>query len=148
MNMKLKEILLVEDNISDIGLTKRAFEKAHISNPIIVCEDGKEVQDFFLGSGKFEGRDITEMPAVALLDIKLPVIDGLEVLKWIRNNPATKRLPVVMLTSSKEEQDVAKSYDLGVNSYIQKPIDAEQFTECVRQLGLYWIIINASPPDV
>jgi len=145
--MKTRAILLVEDSESDIELTKRAFSKARISNPIIVCEDGQEALDYFSGKGKFEGRTVSELPAIVLLDIKLPIIDGHGILKWIRNNPSTRRLPVIMLTSSKEEHDVAKSYDLGVNSYIRKPVDSAQFTECVRQLGLYWFIINEPPPN-
>lgn len=148
MKNLMKEILLVEDNLSDIELTKRAFQKSHVLNPIVVCEDGQEAIDYFTGSGRFEGRDLENTPAVVLLDINLPILNGHEVLKWIRTNTKTRRQLVVMLTSSKEEQDLAKSYDLGVNSYIRKPIDSDQFYECIRQLGLYWLIINENPPKV
>jgi two-component system, response regulator len=137
-------ILLVEDNLSDIDLTKRAFEKARITNELRVAEDGQEALDCLLGSPGAE--QAPELPALVLLDLKLPVIEGLEVLRRIRGNPRTRRLPVVILTSSKEEQDVAASYDLGVNSYIRKPIDFGQFAEAVKQLGLYWLVINESPP--
>ena len=145
METKIKIILLVEDNISDIELTKRALKKTRILNPLIVCEDGNEVMDYFNGTGRFEGRNTSEMPSVVLLDIKLPIMDGHEILKWIRNNATTRNLPVVMLTSSKEEQDISKSYDLGANSYIRKPVDMAQFTECIKQLGLYWLIMNELP---
>ena len=144
--MKTKTILLVEDNLSDIALTKRAFDKENISNTLVVAENGKEALDYLFGAGKWEGRDLTEQPTLILLDLKLPIIDGLEVLKKIRENELTRRLPVVVLTSSKEEQDMARSYDLGVNSYIRKPVDFIQFAEAVKQLGLYWLVINEPPP--
>jgi two-component system, response regulator len=144
--MSTKTILLVEDNPSDINLTKRALEKAHIMNDLVVTEDGEEALDYLFGTGKFNGRNIREMPALVLLDIKLPGIDGLEVLKCIRENPQTRRQPVVVLTSSKEEQDVLTSYDLGVNSYIRKPVDFYQFAEAIQSLGLYWLVLNEIPP--
>jgi two-component system response regulator len=141
-----KTILLVEDNPSDINLTKRAFEKGHITNDLVVAEDGQEALDYIFGTGKYANRDIGQLPTLILLDLKLPKISGLEVLKKIRATEIIKRLPVVILTSSKEEQDVAASYDLGVNSYIRKPIDFNQFAEAIKYLGLYWLVINESPP--
>ena len=144
--MKSKIILLVEDNPSDIDLTKRAFEKQHIMNELIVAMDGKEALDFLFGEGNYLNRDVSVQPALILLDLNLPVIDGLEVLRQIRSNEKTRRLPVVVLTSSREEQDLATSYDLGVNSYIRKPVDFTQFSEAIRQLGLYWLVINEPPP--
>ncbi len=142
-----KKILLIEDNPSDIELTLRAFERQKIGNKIIVAEDGKEALDYLFGTGEYSGRDISEQPTVILLDLNLPLIDGKEVLRRIRSNELTRRLPVVILTSSKEEQDVTQSYDLGVNSYIRKPVDFNQFSEAVRQLGLYWLVINEPPPS-
>lgn len=144
--MPIKKILLVEDNPSDIDLTLRAFEKQKISYEIVVAEDGKEALDYLFGTGEYSDRDIMEQPGVILLDLNLPLIDGKEVLKQIRAHEHTRRLPVVMLTSSREDQDVAQSYDLGVNSYIRKPVDFNQFSEAVRQLGLYWLDINETPP--
>ena len=144
--MNAKTILLVEDNPSDIDLTKRAMGKAHIMNELVVAEDGEEALDYLFGSGPFAGRDPRQLPAVVLLDLKLPGIDGLEVLKRIRETPQTRRQPVVILTSSQEEQDVAASYDLGVNSYIRKPVDFCQFAEAIQHLGLYWLVLNELPP--
>jgi CheY-like chemotaxis protein len=140
-----KTILLVEDNPSDISLTKRAFEKEHINSKLVVAEDGQEALDYIFGNAKYAHRDISQIPALILLDLKLPKISGLEVLKRIRATEKIKRLPVVILTSSKEEQDVAASYDLGVNSYIRKPIDFNQFAEAIKYLGLYWLVINEPP---
>ncbi|MEI6885404.1 MAG: response regulator [Bacteroidota bacterium] len=144
--METKTILLVEDNPSDIALTKRAFEKERISNELTVAENGREALDYLFGTGKYAGRDTSVQPTFVLLDLNLPLIDGLEVLRQIRSHELTRRLPVVVLTSSKEEQDIAASYDLGVNSYIRKPVDFLRFTEAVRQLGLYWLVINEPPP--
>ncbi len=144
--MKNRIILLVEDNQSDIELTKRAFEKSKIVNPLVIVEDGEDAIDYLTGKGKFEGRDIHDLPALVLLDIKLPGLDGLDVLKNIRGNELTKKLLVVILTSSNEEQDLAMGYDLGVNSYIRKPVDFTQFAEAIKQLALYWLILNEAPP--
>jgi two-component system, response regulator len=144
--MNKKIILLVEDNPSDIELTKRAFERSHISNQLVVVTDGQQALDYLFGLGEFAGKNAKELPTLTLLDIKLPKIDGLEVLQHIRQNENTRRLPVVMLTSSNEEQDIATSYDLGVNSYIRKPVDFNQFVEAIRHLGLYWLVINEPPP--
>ena len=143
--MQEKVILLVEDNPSDIALTKRALEKGHIANKLVVEEDGKTALEYLKCTGKYSGRD-GSLPAVVLLDIKLPFLDGHAVLKEIRNDPKLRRLPVVMLTSSKEETDVAKSYDQGVNSFIRKPVDSEQFAQAIKTLGLYWLVINEVPP--
>jgi CheY-like chemotaxis protein len=144
--MKDKVILLVEDNPDDVELTIRAFRKNHISNPVIVARDGAEALDYLQGAGTHAGRDIRDMPIVVLLDLKLPKIDGLEVLKHIRQNELTKVLPVVILTSSKEERDVISGYKLGANSYICKPVDFEQFSEAIKSLGLYWLVWNEPPP--
>jgi len=141
-----KIILLVEDNPSDVGLTKRAFKKHRITNKIVVAEDGQEALDYLFGAGIHAARDVTVLPAVVLLDLNLPKLDGLEVLRRIRSDPRTSRLPVVILTTSREEQDIAESYDLGANSYIRKPVDFHQFAEALRQLGLYWLVLNESPP--
>ena len=146
MNNNEKTILLVEDNPSDVELTKRALQKEHILNEIIVAEDGQEALDYLFGTGKYSGRDISKMPTLILLDLKLPRVEGLEVLKRIRADEHTRRLLVVILTSSREEQDLVKGYNLGVNSYICKPVDFNQFVEAVKYLGLYWLVINEMPP--
>jgi CheY-like chemotaxis protein len=143
-----KVILLIEDTPSDIDLTRRALGKARITNELVVAEDGEEALAYLWGTGAWAGRDVSELPALALLDLKLPKVPGLEVLRRIRDDPRTRRMPVVILTSSKEEQDVAAGYDLGVNSYIRKPVDFRQFAQCVEQLGLYWLVLNESPPKV
>jgi two-component system response regulator len=144
--MQKKVILLVEDNPSDVGLTKRAFVKNRIQNQLVVAADGQEALDYLFGAGAYAGRDTSEMPAVVLMDLKLPKVDGLEALRRIRAHDLTKRLPVVILTSSREDQDVAMSYDLGANSYIRKPVDFQQFAEAVRTLDLYWVVLNEPPP--
>jgi two-component system response regulator len=144
--MQEKVILLVEDNPSDVGLTLRAFEKNRIQNKLVVAADGQEALDYLFGAGAYAGRDTSEMPAVILMDLKLPRVDGLEALRRIRSHALTKRLPVVILTSSREDQDVAMSYDLGANSYIRKPVDFQQFSEAVRALDLYWLVLNEPPP--
>jgi CheY-like chemotaxis protein len=144
--MFAKTILLVEDNIDDVELTQRALQKSRISNKLVVVEDGVEALDYLFCIGTYAGRDIKDMPTVILLDLHLPRIDGLEVLQAVRNDPRTKRLPVVILTSSKEDQDLIASYSLGANSYIRKPVDFGQFIDSVRQLGLYWLVLNEPPP--
>jgi two-component system, response regulator len=144
--MKAKTILLVEDNPSDIDLTKRALSKGRIANELVVVEDGQEALDYLFGTGDYAGRAGMPSLAVILLDLKLPRIDGFEVLRRIRADERTKRLPVVILTSSREEQDVARSYDGGANSYIRKPVDFSQFAEAIDSLGLYWLVLNEAPP--
>jgi two-component system response regulator len=141
-----KAILLIEDNSSDVDLTIRALERGRIANQVVVARDGKEALDYLWGEGAHAGRDISESPAVTLLDLKLPKVPGLEVLRRIRADARTRRLPVVILTSSKEEQDLAASYDLGANSYIRKPVDFNQFAEAIGHLGLYWLVWNEAPP--
>jgi len=140
-----KAILLIEDNASDIALTERALKRNNICNPLVLAQDGQEGLDYLFGAGAFAGRDLAQQPVLILLDLKLPKLDGLEVLRRIRADARTRRIPVVILTSSREEQDIAAGYDLGVNSYIRKPVDFQQFTETVRQLGLYWLVINEAP---
>ncbi len=144
--MANREILLVEDNPDDVELTLHAFEEYNISNEIEVVEDGAEALDYLFATGAYAGRDMSEMPAVVLLDLKLPKVDGLEVLRRIRDDDRTKNLPVVILTSSSEEEDLTKSYELGANSYVRKPVNFDQFSEAVRQLGLYWLLLNEPPP--
>jgi len=144
--MSEKVILLVEDNPDDEELTIRALKKNNIQNEVIVARDGVEALDYLFGTGKFAGRDIAKMPSVTLLDLKLPKLDGLEVLKRIRSDERTRFLPVVILTSSKEEQDLVNGYALGANSYIRKPVDFSQFIDAVRQLGLYWLLLNEAAP--
>jgi len=141
-------ILLVEDNPSDIGLTQRALSKSHVANVMIVAEDGQEALDYLFGTGAHAGRDVTDPPALILLDLELPRLGGLEVLRRIRADERTRRLPVVILTTSQEEQDIATSYDLGANSYIRKPVDFVQFAAGIQQLGLYWLVLNEAPPKV
>jgi len=141
-----KVILLIEDNSSDVELTIRAFEKAHIGNQVVVARDGREALDYLWGEGAHAGRDVSDSPALTLLDLKLPKLPGLEVLRHIRSDARTRRLPVVILTSSKEEQDLAAGYDLGANSYIRKPVDFKQFAEAIGHLGLYWLVWNEAPP--
>ena len=140
-----KTILLVEDNADDEALTLRAFKKNNILNDVVVARDGVEALDYLFGTGAHAGRDTSAVPAVVLLDLKLPKLNGLDVLKRIRETPATRFLPVVILTSSKEEQDMVNGYKLGANSYIRKPVDFPQFIEAVKQLGLYWLVLNETP---
>lgn len=141
-------ILLVEDNPDDEELTLRALKKNHITNEVVVAHDGAEAVDYLFGTGAFKGRDTSKIPQVVLLDLKLPKIDGLEVLRRLRADKRTKLLPVVILTSSNEERDRLQGYDLGANSYVRKPVDFVQFTEAVRQLGLYWLLLNERPPEL
>ncbi len=138
-------ILLVEDNASDIGLTKRAFMKKNIANPLVVVQDGQEALDYLFCVGPYAGRPDKNTPSVILLDINLPKIGGLAVLRHIREDERTKLIPVIMLTTSKEEQDLVASYTNGANSYIRKPVDFTQFLEAVGQLGMYWLILNETP---
>lgn len=142
-----KVILLIEDNPDDEALTLRALKKNNITNEVVVLRDGAEALDYFFGNGKYAGRDTSQMPQVTLLDLKLPKIDGLEVLRQLRANPRTKLIPIVILTSSNEEQDRLKGYGLGANSYVRKPVDFNQFIEAVRQLGLYWLLLNEQAPE-
>ncbi|TDB36144.1 MAG: response regulator [Deltaproteobacteria bacterium] len=146
--MRTNMILLVEDNPDDEALTLRALKKNNILNEVVVARDGVEALDFLFGTGAHAGRDLALMPEVILLDINLPRINGLEVLEKIRANERTKLLPVVILTTSNEERDKLKSYTLGANSFIRKPVDFLQFSEAIRQLGLYWLVLNQSPPLV
>lgn len=142
MNKKNHVILLVEDSPDDEELTRLAFKECKIANELVVARDGQEALDYLFASGKYSCRDECDQPQVVLLDLKLPKVDGLEVLHRIRTDERTKLLPVVILTSSKEEQDMVAGYSLGANSYIQKPVDFIQFVEAVRQLGLYWLVLN------
>ena len=141
-----KKILLVEDNPDDVDLTLLALGKNQIMNEVIIVKDGVEALDFLFCKGKYDGRDPDDFPAVVLLDLKLPKVGGLEVLRLIRENSRTKLLPVVILTSSMEEKDLLKSYELGTNSYIRKPVDFNRFIEVVQSLGLYWLLLNEIPP--
>ena len=145
--MDNKVILLVEDNPRDEALTMRALKKSNIVNDVIVAHDGVEALDYFFGTGK-HADDPPVMPQLVLLDLKLPKVDGLEVLQRCKSDPRTKKIPVVVLTSSREECDLIKSYNLGVNSYVVKPVDFFQFTEAVRQLGLYWTLLNQRPSEL
>ncbi len=141
-------ILLVEDNPSDVALTQRALQRACIASKLVVVEDGQEALDYLFGGGLHAGRDMSQLPALILLDLKLPKVDGLVVLRRIRANKRTRRLPVIILTSSKEEQDVAAAYDFGVNSYIRKQVDFVQFDAAIKLLGAYWQGLNEPPPKV
>lgn len=140
------KILLVEDNPDDVKLTLRAFKHQNLSNDIVVAHDGAEALEYVFGTGAYAGRDVADQPAVIFLDLKLPKFDGLEVLRRIRHDPRTALQPVVILTSSSEEQDMMQGYALGANSYVRKPVDFDQFMEAVRQLGLYWLLLNQAPP--
>jgi len=146
--MDNKIILLVEDDPDDEVLTLRALEKSNILNEIVVARDGVEALDYLFGEGSYSGRDTSVMPQLVLLDLKLPKMDGLEVLRRIRADKRTKLLPVVILTSSKEERDLIQGYNLGANSYIRKPVDFVQFRKAVQHLGLYWLVLNVAPPKV
>ncbi|MCL5025758.1 MAG: response regulator [Chloroflexi bacterium] len=139
-------ILLVEDNPDDVDLTLRAMRKNKILNEVVVTRDGTEALDYLFARGTYAGRNVNDLPAVVLLDLRRPKIDGLEVLQELRADPRTKLCPTVILTSSREEQDLIRGYSLGANSYIRKPVDFDQFTEAVRQIGLYWLLLNESLP--
>jgi two-component system response regulator len=145
--MTQKMILLVEDNPDDEALTLRALNKNRVANNIVVVRDGVEALDYLFASGSYAGRDPFELPQVILLDLKLPKVDGLEVLRRIRSDPRTHMLPVVILTSSREEQDLIQAYSNGANSYVRKPVDFNQFVEAIGQLGLYWLVLNEAPPQ-
>lgn len=138
-------ILLIEDNATDEKLTLRAFKKSGVSNEIVVTRDGAEALDYVFATGQHAGRDISRLPALALLDLKLPRVDGLEVLRRIRSDVRTKLLPIVILTASKEDEDVVKSYSLGANAYVRKPVDFAEFVEAAKTLGLFWLLLNESP---
>jgi two-component system, response regulator len=142
---KPAEILLVEDNPQDLELTQRALRKANLANAIHVARDGAEALEFLFCEGQYSGRKIEDGPKVILLDLKLPKVDGLEVLKRIKEDPRTKSIPVVVLTSSKEQRDVVESYQLGVNSYIVKPVNFEGFAAAVEEIGMYWLLLNQAP---
>lgn len=144
--MATNSILLVEDNPDDEALTLRAFRKNNVTNEVVVARDGAEALDYLFGTGAYANRDITELPQVVILDLKLPKIDGLEVLRRLRADSQTKLLPVVILTSSNEERDRLEGYGLGANSYVRKPVDFGAFVDAVRQLGLYWLLLNERPP--
>jgi two-component system response regulator len=146
MTNKNKVILLVEDNPDDEALTLRALKKNNILNEVIVARDGIEALDYLFATGAHAGREVSDSPQVILLDLKLPKMDGLEVLRQLRADERTRLFPVVVLTTSSEDRDILSSYELGANSYIRKPVDFEQFMEAVRQLGLYWLVLNMAPP--
>ena len=143
--MQQKTLLLVEDNPDDEALTIRALKKHNLANEIVVARDGQEALDYLFAEGDYRERDIYQLPQVILLDLKLPKLDGLDVLERIRKNPITEHVPVVVLTSSNEQQDKVQSYNLGANSYVRKPVDFEQFIEAARQLGLFWLVLNEVP---
>jgi two-component system response regulator len=140
-------ILLVEDNDDDVELTLRALRRNRVANRVDVVRDGAEALEYLFATGSYAGRDVRDTPNLVLLDLKLPKVGGLEVLERLRADPRTHRLPVVILTSSNVESDLARSYDLGANSYIRKPVDFTQFMEAVNQLGLYWLVLNEAPPS-
>jgi two-component system response regulator len=141
-----KFILLVEDNPDDEALTLRALKKNNLANGVVVARDGAEAVDFLFGTGAHAGRDITDLPEIVLLDLQLPKLDGFEVLRRIRAHEVTKALPVVILTSSKEERDIAQGYRDGCNSYVRKPVNFDEFVDAARQLGMYWLLLNEGPP--
>ncbi len=145
MTEKPIEILLVEDNASDVELALHALRKHQVTNRVVVARDGAEALDFIFGKGTQKNRAVADAPKVVLLDLKLPKVDGLEVLRRLKGDPRTRLIPVVVLTSSREEPDIAESYRLGVNSYIVKPVDFDQFSAAVEQLGLYWVLLNQPP---
>ena len=139
------EVLLIEDSDADANLALRSLKKNHLANNLIRLEDGEQALDFLFGKGEYQGRSVENTPRVILLDLKMPKVDGIEVLKAIREDDRTKHIPVVVLTSSKEEQDIVKSYELGVNSYIVKPVDFQKFIDSIKDIGLYWLVLNQPP---
>ena len=143
----MNEILLVEDNPDDVDLTLRAFAKSNIANEVVVARDGVEALDYLFATGPHAGRASAPLPQLVLLDLKLPRIDGLQVLERVRANPRTRLLPVVILTSSTEQRDLENGYKLGANSYIRKPVDFQEFLDAMRHLGLYWLLLNQAPPE-
>jgi two-component system response regulator len=143
--MRKRTILLVEDNLDDEDLTLRAFRKHNIGNDVVVARDGEQALEYLFGTGRWAGRNPSDLPQLVLLDLKLPKIDGLDVLKRIREHKETKLLPVVILTSSREERDIVSGYRFGANSYVRKPVNFDEFIEAARQLGLYWLLLNESP---
>jgi CheY-like chemotaxis protein len=145
MVMSAKVILLVEDNADDVALTLRALKKSNVPNEVIVIGDGAEAQDYLYGQGAYEGRDIQMQPSLVLLDLNLPKVNGLDVLKQIRANPVTRCLPVVILSTSMEQKDLISSYELGANSYIRKPVDYKYFVDVIKLLGRYWTELNEVP---
>ena len=145
MNQILKPILLVEDNPHDLELTLIALSKSQLANQVVICRDGAEALDYLMCRGEYAGRSAGN-PAVVLLDLKLPKVDGLEVLKTVRQTPTLRSMPVVMLTSSKEEQDLVRSYELGVNAYVVKPVDFTEFVRAIADLGIFWAVLNEPPP--
>ena len=145
--MESKVILLVEDNPRDEALTLRALKKSNIVNDVVVARDGVEALDYLFGTGAHADRDTSDMPQLVLLDLKLPKVDGLQVLRRMRGDERTRRLPVVVFTSSSEEEDLINSYNLGANSYVRKPVDFEHFLEAAKQLGLYWLVLNLVAPN-
>jgi two-component system, response regulator len=144
--MAEKKILLVEDNPDDEALTLRALKQSKLANEIVITRDGTEALDFLFGTGAYEGRDVAQTPGVVLLDLKLPKLSGLEVLQRLRADPRTRLTPVVVLTSSSEDEDMMRSYELGANSYVRKPVVFGKFADAVSQLGLYWMLLNQPPP--
>jgi two-component system, response regulator len=144
---KEKGILLVEDTEEDVILTLRALKKSKVLNEVTVARDGTEALDYLFCQGRFAGRDKSHLPALVLLDLKLPKVDGIQVLQRLRSEPGTRFVPVVILTSSKEQEDLLNGYKFGANSYIRKPVDFDQFSQAVQQLGLYWLLLNEAPPE-
>jgi CheY-like chemotaxis protein len=145
--MDSKLILLIEDNVDDERLTLRALRKNNIMNEVVVACDGQEAVDYLFGTGSFSGRDMSVMPAVVILDLKLPRVSGLDVLRRIRQDPSTQHIPVVVLTASEDEKQIEESYSLGANSFIQKPTDSAEFSEMVLQLAMYWLLLNRTTPE-
>ena len=144
-NAKIRRILLAEDNENDVELTLNALKECHLSNAVEVVRDGEETLDYIYRRGKYSGRG-DDLPCVVLLDLKMPRVDGHEVLRQIKSDPALRHIPVVMLTSSREEKDLVQSYDLGVNAFVVKPVDFDQFLKAIRALGMFWVIVNEPPP--